>query len=254
MIYDIQKANTLKRVSAYIFDIILLSILAVGIAFLLSAALNYEDVVAERELLTTQYEEKYNVDFDISYEEYEKLSEEDRLKFDDAYKKFASDPEVSSKDLLLFNLTIIITSFSLLIAYIVIDIIIPLKFKNGQTLGKKIFGIAVMRTDGVRLTTLQLVVRTVLGKYTIETMLPIFLIFMFFVNFMPLFCIAGILLIILLQLVFIATTRMRLAIHDAMSGTVCVDLASQLIFNTQDELLEYKKKVHAELANSAEYK
>jgi len=253
MIYDIQKANTWKRISAYLFDIILLAVATVGIAFLLSAVLNYEGVVAERDAISDQYEKKYNVDFDISYEDYNKLSEEDKLRFDEAYKELAADPAVSGKDLLLFNLTILITSFSLLIAYVLLEAIVPLKLKNGQTLGKKIFGIAVMRVDGVRINTLQLLIRTVLGKYTVETMIPVFLIFMLFVNYMPLFCIVGILLLILIQLVFIATTKLRFAIHDAISGTVCVDLASQLIFDTPEELIEYKKKVHAEAAEKAEY-
>jgi uncharacterized RDD family membrane protein YckC len=151
-------------------------------------------------------------------------------------------------------LTILIASFSLLIAYILLEAIVPLKLKNGQTIGKKIFGIAVMRVDGDRINSLQLFIRTVLGKYTVETMIPIFLIFMLFVNYMPLFCVVGLLLVALIQIVFVATTRLRFAIHDAISGTVCVDLASQLIFDTPEELLEYKKKVHAEAAEKADYR
>jgi uncharacterized RDD family membrane protein YckC len=243
-----------KRISAYLFDIILLAVVTAGVAFILSAAFNYEGVLADRDAIADQYEKKYNVDFDISYEDYNKLSEEERLKFDEVYKEFTTDPAVSGKDLLLFNLTILIASFSLLIAYILLEAIVPLKLKNGQTIGKKIFGIAVMRVDGVRINTLQLFIRTVLGKYTVETMIPIFLIFMLFVNYMPLFCVVGLLLVALIQIVFVATTRLRFAIHDAISGTVCVDLASQLIFDTPEELLEYKKKVHAEAAEKADYR
>ena len=43
MISDLQKANMLKRISAYIFDFILLVTLAVGIAALLSGMLGYDD-------------------------------------------------------------------------------------------------------------------------------------------------------------------------------------------------------------------
>ena len=39
MIYDLQKASMWKRVSAWLFDTILLSIVAVGFAFLLSTIL-----------------------------------------------------------------------------------------------------------------------------------------------------------------------------------------------------------------------
>lgn len=254
MIYDIQKANMWKRISAYIFDFIILGIVSVGIAFLLSVAFNYEGVSSEREMLKDQFEAQYGVDFDISFTEYESMDKGQQTKFDEAYNKFAKSPEVINKDTLLLNLTILITSFSLLISYLILDVITPLKLKNGQTLGKKIFGIAVMRVDGVRLSTLQLLIRTVLGKYTIETMIPALLILMFFFNYMTLFCLIGIIVILILQIVFVATTRLRFAIHDAIAGTVVVDLSSQLIFDTPEELIEYKKRLHAEAVDKSNYK
>ena len=42
MVHDIQKASFWKRISAYIFDMIMLVIVAVGIAFLLSTLLGYD--------------------------------------------------------------------------------------------------------------------------------------------------------------------------------------------------------------------
>ena len=35
-------------------------------------------------------------------------------------------------------------------------------------------------------------------------------------------------------------------IHDKLAGTVTVDLASQMIFDSPEALLEYKKRLHAE--------
>ena len=42
-------------------------------------------------------------------------------------------------------------------------------------------------------------------------------------------------------------------IHDFLAQTVTVDLPSQLIFNTEEALLEYKKKVAAEDAARKPY-
>ena len=42
MIYDVQKAGIGKRISAYIFDLILLVIAATGVAFLLSVLFQYD--------------------------------------------------------------------------------------------------------------------------------------------------------------------------------------------------------------------
>jgi hypothetical protein len=38
----------------------------------------------------------------------------------------------------------------------------------------------------------------------------------------------------------------RTPLHDMLAGTVTVDFASQMIFDSPEELLEYKKKLHAE--------
>ena len=134
------------------------------------------------------------------------------------------------------------------------EFIIPLKLGNGQTVGKKIFGIAVMRVDSVKISTFQLFVRSVLGKYTIETMMPVMLILMLFFGVMPLMCLIGIALIALLQIVFVLTSRLRTPIHDMIAGTVTVDLASQMIFDSSEEMTEYKRRVHEEKARHAEYK
>ena len=42
MMYDLQKANVFKRASAFLFDVILLSVAAVGFAFIISAITGYD--------------------------------------------------------------------------------------------------------------------------------------------------------------------------------------------------------------------
>lgn len=254
MIYDVQKASMWKRISAYIFDVILLSIIAVGVAFILSAVLGYDAHATEREAMREAYEKEYGISFDITQDEYNEMSEEEQKNYDTAYNAFATDPEVNKKDILLINLTLIIASFGILIAYLILELLIPLKFGNGQTLGKKIFGIAVMRVDGVRITPVQLFIRTILGKYTLETMLPVLLIALFIFNFMPLLGLVGIVMIIIIQLGLIVFTRLKTPIHDMISATVTVDMASQLIFNSAEELTEYKKKLHSDTVKNSEYR
>lgn len=254
MIYDIQKASMWKRISAYIFDVILLSIIAVGVAFVLSAVLGYDAHATEREAMREAYEKEYGISFDITQDEYNEMSEEEQKNYDTAYNAFATDPEVNKKDILLINLTLIIASFGILIAYLILELLIPLKLGNGQTLGKKIFGIAVMRVDGVRITPVQLFIRTILGKYTLETMLPVLLIALFIFNFMPLLGLVGIVMIVIIQLGLIVFTRLKTPIHDMISATVTVDMASQLIFNSAEELTEYKKKLHSDTVKNSEYR
>lgn len=254
IMYDIQKANMWKRISAYIFDAILTVIAAVGAAFVLSLLFGYGSQADKRDALRVQYETNYGVEFDITQTEYEGFSEEEKKNFDDAYLAFITDPQVNRLDILLINITLSITALGVLAAFVLFELIIPIRLGHGRTLGKKIFGIAVVRTDCVRMTSLQLLVRTILGKYTIETMLPIMLVLMFLFGFTPLVCITGIALILLLQLIFIFTTRMHTPIHDMISGTVTVDMASQMIFESTEDMIEYRKRIHADEVRQSEYR
>ena len=61
MIYDLQKANMWKRISAFLFDGILLGILAVLFAWLLSMVLRYDSWNNKLNDAYTRYGEEYGV-------------------------------------------------------------------------------------------------------------------------------------------------------------------------------------------------
>ena len=252
MVYDLQKASMWKRASAYIFDFILICIVAVGVCFLLSTILGYDAHIEKMEAAYSSYEEKYGIDLDISAEDFEKLSDEEKAIYKAADEEFSKDPELQQIYTLLVNYTLIITTFGVLAAYLLLEILVPLLFKNGQTVGKKVFGVAVMRVDGVKLSAPLLFVRAILGKYTIETMFPVLLVMMAFFTF-DIVSVVVILLFVILQIVVISVSKTNSAIHDLISGTVAVDMSSQLIFNSPEELMEYKKRLHAEAADKAAY-
>ena len=142
-------------------------------------------------------------------------------------------------------------SFSLiLVAFVALEFAVPLLFKNGQTLGKKVFGVAVMREDCVKITPMILFVRAVLGKYTLETMIPVLVVVMIYWNIVGIFGTVLVLGLFITQIVLLISTRERRAIHDKLSHTVVVDYASQMIFNSPEELLSYKQRIHAERVES----
>ena len=253
MIYDLQKANMWKRISAYMFDFILLCVLVVGMALLLSGILGYDNYIGRLEESYDLYEEKYGISLDISAEEYEKLSDEKKATYEAASDEFAKDVNVITTYNMIANLTLIIATFSILISYLLLEFLVPMLFKNGQTLGKKVFGIAIMRVDGVKVTPFMLFVRTVLGKFTIETLLPVLLIIMILFNVMDFVGLVVIVTLAILQIAVIIATKTNSAIHDLLSATVAVDMASQLIFDSPEELIAYKKRVHAEQAEKSPY-
>ncbi len=240
---DLQKASMWKRISAALFDVILLVMAAVGVALLLSAVLGVDKQTEAYEAQQAVYEAEYGVTFNMESEEYATLSKEDLARYEEAWTAFAKDPEANRIYALLFNLTLIITTFGLLGAFLLLELMVPLILKNGQTLGKKIFGIAVMREDGVKLSPILLFARTVLGKYTVETMLPVYIMIMLAFNMMGLVGLIALAALLILQIILLIATPARTPLHDKLAHTVTVDFASQRIFESAEAREEYRRRL-----------
>ena len=253
MIYDLQKASMWKRISAALFDFILLSIIAVLFAWAMSGLLGYDDYTASLDSAYAYYGETYGVNFNLSLQEYDSLSPEELENLNNAYAALSADPAAVSAYNMIIQLMLLITSLGLLFGFLLMELIIPLKLGNGQTLGKKIFGIGLMQQDGIRVNGRVMFVRTILGKYTLETMVPVLIIMMIWLGILGLIGTLVLIGIILVQLLMLACTKNRLVIHDALACTVTVDIASQMIFSDRQAMIAYKEKVHAEQAACEPY-
>ena len=251
--YDLQKASMFKRISAYLFDGILLSIVAVLCMLALSAVLGYDGYSETVDAAYDKYGELYGVDLRISTSEYEKLDEEARANTQKALDALNADQESRKALNMMLQLSILIASFGILAGYGIMEFAIPLILKNGQTLGKKIFGIAVMHTSFIRISGPMLFARTILGKYAIETMVPVYILIMMFFGAIGVVGPAILILIAVLQIAVLIFTNTNSAIHDLLSKTVTVDLMSQKIFENEDELLKWKEQMHAEKAARQTY-
>ena len=253
MITDLQRASLLKRLSAYILDVIVLVVLASGFAWALSALMHYDTYNTMLEDRYAYYEAEYGVSFNITLEQREAMTEQEQENFLAAEKALGEDQVALYALNVMINQSLTMVSVSLLLSYILLEFIVPLLLHNGQTLGKKVFGIAVMRVDGVRVTNLAMFVRTVLGKYTIETMVPVFIFLMIFIGIMGS---VGTMILIafwLIQLALLLIRRDHGLIHDLISGTVVVDMQSQMIFQTTEDLVTYKQRIAAEEARKRPY-
>lgn len=253
MALDLQKASIWKRASAYLFDLIVLGIVTVGIAFLLSGVLKYDQYSSTLDEAYDRYETQYDITFAMTQEEFSALPEETQTRYEQAYQALIGDDEAMYAYNMVINLTLLILTISILIACAALELVVPLLLKNGQTLGKRIFGICVMRTDCVRVTGLQMFVRSILGKYTIETMAPVLLLVMLYFGTVGLTGTLVLGLILLVQIIALCATKNNCAIHDLLAGTVTVDFHSQRIFDSTEELVEYKKLLAAERAARQNY-
>lgn len=251
--YQIQKASLWKRFAAGLLDIILILIIATGCMVVISAITGYDSKTAEMQTYYDEYEEKYNVNFDISKEEYEKLTEEEKKLYEEVSELITNDERIIKVYNYVVNLMLLMTSIGILIAVIIVEFILPIILKNGQTLGKKCMGICLVKTNSVKVNTLCLFVRSILGIYTIEIMIPLYVLILLIFgsgNFIFLLLAAG---IVLLNLGLLITSQDNILIHDAFASTVVVDKSVQMIFENEEELIEFKKELHAKEVENKKY-
>ncbi|MBE6978337.1 MAG: RDD family protein [Ruminococcaceae bacterium] len=253
MVYDIQKAGFWKRLSAWMLDAILLLFLAVGVSLILSPALKFDSYYDTMESISQRYEEEAGVSFDVTAEEYAAMTEAEQAELEAAYGKFAADKEAVHAYNMLTSLSVVIVSISALVACLVLEFAVPMALKNGQTVGKKIFGLGVMRAHGVKVDGVCMFIRTVLGKYTIEIMVPVMLMTMVFWGILGIVGPIVVVLMLLLQVILMFATRTNSTIHDLLAHTVAIDLQSQMIFDTEEDLIAYKKRIHEDMVNRSSY-
>ncbi len=242
-----------KRISAGMFDGILLGVVAVLCAWLLSMMLGFDAHYNALEQAYVRAGEAYGINLNMSLEEYEQMTAEELARAEEAYASLSQDEKAVYAYNMVMQLTLLIVSFGVLLAYVILEFTIPMIFGNGQTLGKKMFGLGVMSTDGVRIGGVHLFIRTVLGKYAVETMVPVLIVIMIYFGTLGLvgtIVLGGLLLI---ELIAIAATHTNSALHDLLAGTVCVNVGTQMIFDSREEMLEFKKKEHAERAARQAY-
>ncbi len=250
---NVQKASMWKRISAFLFDGIILGILAVALAWVLATALNFDSYNQTMEASYEKYAAQYGISFDITQADFDAMSQEQKDQFMAAQKALSMDEEANYAFNMMISLSLVIITFGLLASFLLLEFGAPLLIGNGQTMGKKIFGVALMRNDLVAVTPVALFIRTLLGKFAIETMIPVLILMMIFWGVMGVIgpMILGVLLIV--QATLLIVTRNNLTIHDFLANTVAVDYASQMIFPTEQAMIEYKKKRSAEKAARQTY-
>ena len=253
MTNDIQKAGLWKRFAAGILDGILLAVLAAGIAFLLGAFLGYDGYTTTWNERCAYYEEQYGISFQITEEQYKALPLQEKENHDKAKEALIQDDDAVKAYNMMRSMPLLIITGGILVACLLLEFALPMFFGNGQTIGKKVFGLGVVRVDSVRTTPLQMFVRTVLGKFTIEIMIPVYVAHMIFFGVTGLIGTLFLGALLVAQILIMALNHNNSLIHDLLAGTVVVDVASQMIFRDTQDLIDYKKRISREQSNRQTY-
>lgn len=253
MAHDLQIANIWKRMAAWLFDSIMTGVIAVAIGALLSAALGYDGYSDRLDAAYAKYEAEYAVSFEISQDTYESMTDAERDNYNAAYEALVADNEAMYAYNMMISLSLVIISLGVLFGVGLWEFAMPLWLGDGRTLGKKIFGLCLVRSDSVKINTMQLFTRSILGKFSIEIMIPVLIVLMIFWGVMGVMGTVVLLSLTLGQAISVLVTKSHSAIHDLLAGTVVVDYASQTIFPSAEDLIEHQKRIAAEKAARSSY-
>ncbi|MDE7439523.1 MAG: RDD family protein [Clostridia bacterium] len=281
--FELRKIGFVRRASALLLDAILLAVLTTGFMFIISLICNYDH---EQKLVVEYYNEwdgyrkEYAKDVSEAYGFTYKAEDEDNTEYtitdaddkavtlDDVWNKLKDSKGVSDNPITkeayekynsltpieevnrqlsyTYSLLFMMISVGILLAYLVLEFVIPIILKNGQTVGKKVFGIGLVRPDCVRMTIPQLFARTVLGKFAVETMFPVLLVILFLFANLGLMAIVLFAAITILNIAVFFASKNRTPLHDVFAHTVAIDIKLQVIFQSTDEMIERKTIQHNE--------
>ena len=136
--------------------------------------------------------------------------------------------KITNKVSLIFTVEFVLAG---LISGAIFYIVVPLATENGQTLGKKMFGLALANKDGYKIENWQIPMRFI----------PFALVSL--VAFVPFFDMLVILLvdltIFLSSFAFAMASPKRMSLHDYIGGTIVVNSNDSMIFKDVHEEEEY---------------
>ena len=129
----------------------------------------------------------------------------------------------------------------------------PLLLKDGRTLGKRLFGLGVMRTNYVRITPVQLFVRGVIGKGVFELVLPILIVMSVLSGRTGMFGLILLGAMVIAEIVVLVKSDSNSMLHDVLADTAVVDWASQMIFENEKQRDEYVRRQKEEIEQNKLY-
>ena len=127
-------------------------------------------------------------------------------------------------------------------SFLIFDFAVPLILKDGRSLGKRLFGIGVIRTGFTHVSPFIVFTRNVIGKGVFEFLLPIMILISSVMGLTVVFGIALLAVFLIAETVVLIKSSGGRFLHDVLADTVAVDWESQRIFVNEEERDEYIKE------------
>lgn len=225
--YEVYNGKMFSRIAALIVDLIIVLCIFVTIDILITK--NVANNVWQYDDKVSQYE-NYQIDYGIAHKD----AEGNLIYVDDVenstLEAFKSDESVLALAQDITTLQIIQISFDLFVSEILVFFVLPLIFKNGQTLGKKLMRLGLVNSKGLKVANWAVFARFIIGIYAVESIISV-------LTFSP--------VPLLLSFLIALFTKKKTALHDLIAGTRVIDIDKTIIFETFEEksaaIEEYEK-------------
>ncbi|MBQ9731111.1 MAG: RDD family protein [Bacilli bacterium] len=266
--FDIKQAKISKRIYAFLIDLLIFIVIFSASMFFFTKYVEdyndtkkvYDDKCLEYNLVvekTNENGEKYTTtwtvyDFMLSSfassgchaekeEDIKEVTEACQKEFNEFLIKqndaFGNDAVATTAYNTVVKYRVGFYAISSFLALLIINIVFPLIFKNGQTLGKKVFKLGLVNKKGIKVGTFNIVVRFLIGIFALEVF-PLML-YLAVSNVYTIGLLFGMGLSFVNFCLFIFTKNHNL-VHDYIGGTIVVDLHTTIIFNSVEEMNRIK--------------
>ena len=243
-IYTPKTPKTIKRLAAGFIDLILIIVVATGVALLTSVIYgydNYNQTCYQKEIQYEIYVEDPKGEtiiddktYTICYEVEGVSKEEASKRYEELYKDLEYREAYTKRSA---GQVIIITS-GIIVSLTIFELIVPLILKHGRTVGMRFFDIGYVTDEGIEVNFKTLFVRFLFGKLVVGALIPysgVMLAFLMptqytIVGFVAIFGVIG------LNLLLLFTTPEKRGIHDYIAKCIPCDNSCQIYFKTVEEL------------------
>ena len=222
-----------KRFAAFFIDLVVFILLLTGVTLVVGEVAGYN---RNAELLEEKYVEHGIYVMDEKLNEYVFCDTSNEV-CQQGWITFNQDEEACAYYDKSVELTTLILTISVFVTYSIVELVVPLIFKNGQTLGMHFFKIGLVSNDGVRINPKQVFIRFLFGKYIVATMIPIYaLIFLFFNLYGGLLGLITFASVLGIDLLMTLTSPKKAGIANSIASCFACDLDTSMIYDTIEEV------------------
>lgn len=132
-------------------------------------------------------------------------------------------------------------TISAFITYFILEFVVPMIFKNGQTIGMKCLRIGLIDKQGIKVRPRQIFIRFLFGRFLVSRILPVYgFIFMVFNLSGGLYGFLLAVIILACDLLMTLFGKDRAGIANVISSTYAVDMDETYFFNSVEEITAKK--------------